>query len=216
MVDRWTVERAVRHKECTLDPPGRHLVLTLLTWTDPHTAVIPERFTPSLTDLEEATGMARSSVAKWLNKVEEEGWVDRHRPTVADARRKKAKTTYRMQVPPELLRLLTELGVVGPRGGPVASESPRSAGPRRGPVKGAVGPPRGLTLVRQADEVGPPGELNPYRDQEPVGGRGDGDDHAYIEGPNGHCAVPGCKRSAPLHSRRINVVSRRERSVIGE
>ncbi|PZF92105.1 hypothetical protein [Micromonospora endophytica] len=125
MVDRWTVERAVRHELCTLDPPGRQLVLTLLTWSDAATAVIPEQFTPSLTDLQKATGLARSSIAKWLNLLEgkdgeggeerlESKWVWRERPTVADARRKKARTVYRMGVPPGLLRRLIELGVVGP------------------------------------------------------------------------------------------------------
>ncbi|WDZ83991.1 hypothetical protein [Micromonospora cathayae] len=234
MVDRWTVERAVRHELCTLDPPGRQLVLTLLTWSDAATAVIPEQFTPSLTDLQKATGLARSSVAKWLNVLEgkdgedgaertENKWVWRERPTVADARRKKARTVYRLGVPPELLRRLTELGVVGPRAGPARSDPPDSsgsAGTRGGPVKVGSGTRRGLALVRQADRVGPSGGRNTYREQETVGSpseRGSGvDDHAYIEGPNGQCAMPGCKRSAPLHSRRLNVVSKRERSVIGE
>lgn len=236
MVDRWTVERAVRHELCTLDPPGRQLVLTLLTWSDAATARIPEQFTPSLTDLQKATGLSRSSVTKYLNLLEgKEGegedvrenpaikWVWRDRPTVADARRKKARTVYRLGVPPELLRQLTELGVVGPRAGPARSEppdSPGSAGPRGGPVKAGSGPRRGLALVRQADRVGPSGGRKTYREQVTVGSpaeRGNGvDDHAYIEGPNGRCAIPGCTRSAPLHSRRLSVVSKRERKVIGE
>lgn len=91
MVDRWTVERAVRHEFCTLDAPGRQLVLTLPTWSDPATATIPEQFTPSLTDLEKATGLARSTVAAWLNKLEQKG-VWRDRPSLGDAWRRKART----------------------------------------------------------------------------------------------------------------------------
>lgn len=216
MVDRWTVERAVRDEECTLDPPGRQLVLTLLTWSDADTAMIPEKFTPSLTDLEHATGLARSTVANWLNKLEKLGWVERVRPTVADARRKKAKTVYRMKVPAGPLSGLAE-GRAGPPAGPAASESPRSAGPRGGPVKPGSGPARGLALVRQADRVGPPDGLKPYREQETVGRRAEsgGDDHPYVEGANGYCAHSGCTKSAPLHGRRLTVVPERGRKVIG-
>ncbi|MDG4796970.1 hypothetical protein [Micromonospora sp. WMMD1082] len=231
MMDRWTVERAVRHRLCPLDPPGRQLILTLLTWSDPATATIPERFTPSLTDLVNATGLARSTVAKWLNLLEgkdgdngeertKHKWVWRDRPTVADARSKKARTVYRLGVPPDLLRALTELGVVGPRAGPAASgtsDSSGSAGSRGGPVKAGNGSTRGLALVRSSDRVGPPLGRKTYGEQEPVQSAGTGgDDHAYIEGPNGRCALPGCTKSAPLHTRRLNVVSRRERKVIGE
>lgn len=228
MVDRWTVERAVRHELCTLDPPGRQLVLTLLTWSDAATAVIPERFTPSLTDLQKATGLARSSIAKWLNVLEgrggrggeerpEQKWVWRERPTVADARRRKARTVYRLGVPSELLRRLTELGVVGPRAGPGRSESPNLpalAGPARGPVKAGSGPHRGLELVRQAERVSPPHGRKTYRKHEPGGHRANGD-HRYVEGPNGRCAHPGCNRSAPLHGPSLQAVPKQERSVIG-
>ncbi|MBM0229940.1 MarR family winged helix-turn-helix transcriptional regulator [Micromonospora sp. ATA51] len=216
MVDRWTVERAVRSEECDLEPPGRHLVLTLLTWSDAATAMIPEQYTPSLTDLEHATGMARSTVAAWLNRLEKK-WVWRDRPSVADARRKKAKTVYRMGVPPELLRRLTERGVVGPRAGPAAPESPGSGSPVDEPVKGASGPGRGLELVRQADRVGPPHGRKTYREQETVGVRAaSGVDHRYVEGPNGSCGHPGCRKSAPLHGPALRAVPEEGRRVIGE
>ncbi|GAB3085949.1 helix-turn-helix domain-containing protein [Micromonospora schwarzwaldensis] len=91
MAERWAIERAVRDAECPLGPSGRHLILTLLTWSDHSTAVIPAQFSLSLTDLERATGMARSTIAVWLNELEELGWVVRHRPKVDEARSKKAK-----------------------------------------------------------------------------------------------------------------------------
>ncbi|WP_147374979.1 hypothetical protein [Micromonospora endophytica] len=216
----------MRHELCTLDPPGRQLVLTLLTWSDAATAVIPEQFTPSLTDLQKATGLARSSIAKWLNLLEgkdgeggeerlESKWVWRERPTVADARRKKARTVYRMGVPPGLLRRLIELGVVGPRAGPALSGSPGFGSPVDGPAMGPAGPARGLELVRQSERVGPPRGRKTYREQEPVG-RGANGDHRYVEGPNGRCAHPGCARSAPLHGPNLRAVSEQDRRVIGE
>jgi hypothetical protein len=216
MVDRWTVERAVRSEECTLDPPGRQLVLTLLTWSDAATAKIPEQFTPSLTDLEHATGLARSTVAAWLNKLEAQQWVVRDRPSVADARRKKAKTVYRMAVPPDLLRLLVDKGLVGPRAGPAVPGSPGSGSPVGGPVKGPVGPARGLELVRHPDRVSPPRGRKTYREQEAVGRRTANGDHRYVEGPNGRCAHPGCNRSAPLHGPSLRAVPEQGRRVIGE
>ncbi|MFI7517784.1 helix-turn-helix domain-containing protein [Micromonospora echinofusca] len=113
MVERWAVERAVRDDECRLSPSGRHLILTLLTWTDTATAVIPAQFSPSLTDLERATGMARSTVAVWLNRLEELGWIARFRPKVDDARRKKARTAYRLRIPPQMpVDPATELALV--------------------------------------------------------------------------------------------------------
>ena len=199
MVDRWSVERAVRDPACTLDPPGRQLVLTLLTWSDHDTAMIPERFTPSLTDLVNATGLARSTVAAWLNKLETFGWVVRARPTVAAARSRKARTVYSLRVPTG-----PSLGPAesspGPGDGPAGSESPRSGGPAGGPDKSGTGPAVGPELVRQADGTGPPSGLSPYREPAlTVGGRARGPDHRYIEGPNGTCARRGCRKSAPLH-----------------
>lgn len=230
MVDRWTVERAIRSKECTLDPPGRQLVLTLLTWTDHATATIPERFTPSLTDLVNGTGLARSTVAAWLNKLEKEGWVVRTRPSVADARSKKARTVYRLTVPSGPLTGLVgdetrpppgpdereETRRAGPRVGPAASDSPRLAGPGDGPEMAGSSPGRGLELVRLADGSSPPRGLNPNGKQDlPVGG-GTLADHRYVEGPNGYCAFPGCRRSAPLHGRHLAVVREHGRRVIGK
>jgi hypothetical protein len=216
MVDRWSVERAVRDPTCTLDPPGRQLVLTLLTWSDYDTAMIPERFTPSLTDLVNATGLARSTVAAWLNKLEEQGWVVRERPTVAAARSRKARTVYSLRVPAGplsgLVRTRASSGDgpvrsnlarrASPRGGLAGSDSSASAGPAGGPGRAGASPARGLALVRQSDASSPPDGLNPYREQDlPVGGRGSFVDHRYVAGPNGRCTHEGCTRSAPLHSR---------------
>lgn len=216
MVTRWAVEKAV--KASTLEPPGRHLILVLLTWSDAHTARIPARFTPSLTTLQDATGYARSTVATWLNKLEEFGWVIRDRPTVADARRRKVRTQYRLVIPAGAALDLADdpplaagpaPAARGRRGAgrawrrrttraAVAGRATVDRAPQRrqaltGPVAGpadaqavTAGPPGGPVWAPGSAGVGVPQPRHPS-------------DHRYIEGPNGACAVLGCRRSAALH-----------------
>lgn len=97
MPSRFEYERAIRDSE--LPPLSRLLTLTLATWADVKTGVIPARLTPSLSMLESATGMDRSTVRRHLNKLEKDGWVGRDRPAVADARSKKARTQYAITIP---------------------------------------------------------------------------------------------------------------------
>jgi hypothetical protein len=97
MADRFTIERALRVS--TLGSPGRLLALTLLTWTDHATARIPAEYTPSLNILAEATGMGRSSVAKWLTTLQDTGWVIRWRPETGEARGRLTRTRYALTIP---------------------------------------------------------------------------------------------------------------------
>ena len=97
MPSRFEYERAIRGSE--LPPLSRLLTLTLATWADVKTGIIPARLTPSLSMLESATGMDRSTVRRHLNKLEADGWVGRNRPAVADARSKKARTQYTITIP---------------------------------------------------------------------------------------------------------------------
>ncbi|MER8004812.1 helix-turn-helix domain-containing protein [Streptomyces sp. NPDC094149] len=97
MPSRFEYERSVRSSD--LAPLSRLLALTLATWADVKTGVIPTRLTPSLSTLEEATGMDRSTVRRHLNKLESAEWVGRDRPDPAAARAKKARTRYRLTVP---------------------------------------------------------------------------------------------------------------------
>ncbi|MGW9299393.1 hypothetical protein ACWHA3_01020 [Streptomyces cyaneofuscatus] len=97
MPSRFEYERAVRHSD--LPSLSRLLALTVATWADVRTGTIPDRLQPSLTTLEDATGMVRSSVRTHLNKLEDGGWLKRDRPAVAAARSKKARTKYRLLVP---------------------------------------------------------------------------------------------------------------------
>ncbi|MFF3300937.1 hypothetical protein [Streptomyces sp. NPDC002908] len=97
MPSRFEYERAVRHSD--LPSLSRLLALTVATWADVRTGIIPDRLQPSLTTLEEATGMVRASVRTHLNKLEDDGWLDRNRPAVAAARSKKARTKYKLRIP---------------------------------------------------------------------------------------------------------------------
>jgi hypothetical protein len=97
MPSRFEYERAVRSSD--LPPLSRLLALTVATWADVRTGVIPDRLTPSLTTLESATGMVRASVRKHLDTLEAGGWLKRDRPAVAAARSKKARTKYSIKVP---------------------------------------------------------------------------------------------------------------------
>ena len=97
MPSRFEYERAVRHSD--LPSLSRLLALTVATWADVRTGIIPDRLQPSLTTLEEATGMVRASVRTHLNKLEDGGWLDRNRPAVAAARSMKARTKYKIRIP---------------------------------------------------------------------------------------------------------------------
>jgi hypothetical protein len=97
MPSRFEYERAVRSSD--LPPLSRLLALTVATWADVRTGVIPDRLQPSLTTLEGATGMVRASVRKHLDTLEAGGWLKRDRPPVAAARSAKARTKYSIKIP---------------------------------------------------------------------------------------------------------------------
>jgi hypothetical protein len=97
MPSRFEYERAVRSSD--LPSLSRLLALTVATWADVRTGVIPDHLQPSLTTLEDATGMVRASVRKHLDTLEEGGWLRRTRPPVAAARSKKARTKYGIKIP---------------------------------------------------------------------------------------------------------------------
>ncbi|MGW6872859.1 hypothetical protein ACWGHA_11050 [Streptomyces xanthophaeus] len=97
MPSRFEFERAVRSSE--LAPLSRLLALTVATWADVRTGIIPDRLQPSLSTLEGASGLARASVRTHLDKLEDGGWLKRNRPSVAAARAVKARTKYKLLIP---------------------------------------------------------------------------------------------------------------------
>jgi hypothetical protein len=72
---RLAYERAIRYS--SLPAPARHLALTIATWADIETGLIPDRFQPSQSTLEEATGLSRGAVFKHSKLLEAEGWLIR-------------------------------------------------------------------------------------------------------------------------------------------
>jgi hypothetical protein len=82
-----------------LPPETRHLLRNLIGYADWPGAVVPAKYTPSLTRQCQDTGYSRSTVAKYLTVAEETGWLARRRPSVAKARAEKARTHYVLMVP---------------------------------------------------------------------------------------------------------------------
>ena len=148
---RWRVEDAVKASQ--LSPTARHVLLTLLTYVDVATGVIPYGRSPSLTNLTRDTGYARSTVAKHLELLAAWGWLDRAPPAVAEQLRG-GKTRYRLLLPP------------GPHDGLVrepdqVTPSPSSTdGPAVVHDADQAGRPPGPDLVREEDVPGPPGGLS--------------------------------------------------------
>lgn len=96
MASKWEVMDAL--KRAKLKAPAKAVVMMLLSAADTETAAIPAQFTPSLDDLAEWTSLARSTVAEWLDVLEETGWVERTRPSKAEALGSGRRTLYRITV----------------------------------------------------------------------------------------------------------------------
>lgn len=160
---RFAYERGIRRSD--LPAPARHVALTIATWADAETGIIPKRFQPSLTTLEEATGMSRASVKRHLSVLEEAGWLGRDRPDVIKARTEHARTGYRLTVPQEA-GLTVSLG--SDRAQPRATESPElgsegaQARPRVSPKSSFSSvSAESASLSSDATEPAPPGPPAP-------------------------------------------------------
>lgn len=97
MTTRWDVEDAAKAAE--MAAPSLLLLLLLATFCDSKTAMVPAKYSPSLTELVRMSGLARSTVAVHLNHLERGGWLVRRRPTRKDAQTKHARTRYALTVP---------------------------------------------------------------------------------------------------------------------
>ncbi|WP_236574626.1 helix-turn-helix domain-containing protein [Nocardiopsis sp. FR26] len=74
-MSRLAYERAIRRSG--LPAPARHLALTVATWADITTGIIPTRFMPSVNTLVEATGQSKPTVKRHLKILVAEGWMIR-------------------------------------------------------------------------------------------------------------------------------------------
>lgn len=96
-IGRFDYERALRDSD--LSSSARLIMLTLATWADAETGLIPKRFSPSLSTLAAATDLDRSTIARHLIEIERAQWVARRAPDPAKARAQKERTRYRLTVP---------------------------------------------------------------------------------------------------------------------
>lgn len=106
MPGRLEYERAIRRSD--LPPPSRHLALTIATWADMDTGVIPEQYQPSMNTLLAATGMSKGSMLNHLGRLETEGWITCDRPSEHDARTRHIRNSYGLAIPGGLGQELTQ------------------------------------------------------------------------------------------------------------
>lgn len=126
MSTRWQVESAVLYSQ--LEPAARLVMFALLTKVDNDTAVVPAEFSPSLSTLAAMTGLGRSTVAAWLNKLEAGGWLTRTRPP---KKSKDERTQY-------ALHAVSSPDAGSPKSGPLTSGLPDS-GPLKPDTAGGSG-----------------------------------------------------------------------------
>lgn len=89
---RLAYERGIRYS--SLPAPSRHIALTIATWADVETGIIPDRFMPAKETLESATGLSRGAIVKHLNLLEAEGWLGRE---TGGGRNRRTK--FRLRIP---------------------------------------------------------------------------------------------------------------------
>jgi len=95
--DRFDVERAIERSD--LPPIGRHIILVLCGRMMQGSTLIPREFSPSLTRLAAGTGWDRRTIMRHLTVLENKGWLIRHRPDPAKARKEHARTSYTVLMP---------------------------------------------------------------------------------------------------------------------
>lgn len=97
-----------------LDPTARHCLRVLKDRMNFRSRVITADRMPSLTDIEQETGYARSTVREALFRLEDDGWITRFPPPVDQARRKHARTRYELHLPGSDLMHEVRGGAAGP------------------------------------------------------------------------------------------------------
>lgn len=155
MPGRLEYERAIRISG--LPAPARHIALTLATWADIETGVIPDRYQPSQKGLLAATGMGKPTLLKYLKTLTLMGWVIAEAPSPHAARTTHARTRYTLVIPARLGLQVTQPGSAGdPAPGEAGSAGDRALG-QQVTQPGSTGDPE---LGQQVTtEVPSPGSL---------------------------------------------------------
>ncbi len=152
--NRFDIERAVEQSD--LAPIGRHILLVLCGRMMQGSTVIPREHSPSLTKLAAGTGWDRRTVMRHLAMLEQAGWLIRHRPDPAKARREHARTNYTVLVP-ELGAASAQARDTGTRGLGAASAQARDTGTRglgAGDPEARGAPPHSQISDQKTDQSG--------------------------------------------------------------
>lgn len=158
-----------------LPPPARHIAHVLASVANNETG----RIKVSLSWLEQSTGLARSTVAKHLNTLEREGWIQRIRAEVWAAVKLHDRTEYVTTIPPGypakgspshgLPSTGDELGVVRKTAKASPSDGPSTTSTKAGaPPAGAFGRAPGTTRDLPLPAHSYAGDCCPLPDIHPV------------------------------------------------
>lgn len=122
MPSRFEFERAIRRSD--LPPLARLIALTIATWADADSGVIPRANQPAQSVLLEATGMSKSSFLTHRKTLLDAGWLKCVSPDKIKAQKEHAQNVYSIHVPDGWARSGDDLAFPGQVGhGPVEARS---------------------------------------------------------------------------------------------
>lgn len=97
MPSRFEFERAIRRSG--LPPLARLIALTIATWADADSGVIPRASQPAQSVLLEATGMSKSSFLTHRKTLLKDGWLRCVSPDKIKAQKEHAQNAYSIHIP---------------------------------------------------------------------------------------------------------------------
>jgi hypothetical protein len=97
MPSRFEFERAIRRSD--LPPLARLIALTIATWADAESGVIPRANQPAQSVLLEATGMSKSSFLAHRKTLLDGGWLRCASPDKIKAQKEHAQNVYSIHIP---------------------------------------------------------------------------------------------------------------------
>lgn len=113
MTTRYDVERAI--EASSLPPISCHILLTLCIRMQQGSTEILPHHSPSLSTLARGTKWSRKTIMRYLARLEEDKWIERHRPPPRLARTVYMTTRYVVRIPDTLGTGGASLGADGTR-----------------------------------------------------------------------------------------------------